>query len=79
MKVTKVKDEITIETRTFHTFKYKGKKLNYTCTTNTNGAVIGEGIFDLKWREIYDDALLDKVISSLWPNSYSIQKVLQQN
>ena len=78
MKVTKVKDEIRIETRTFHTFKYKGKKLNYICTTNTNGAVVDEGIFDSKWKEIHDDMLLDKVICSLWPNSDSVEKVLQQ-
>jgi len=79
MKVTKVKEEIDIQTRTFHTFKYKGKKLNYTCTTDSTGAVINEGIYDLNWKEIHDEMLLDKVICSLWPKSDSLEKVLQEN
>jgi hypothetical protein len=79
MKLTKVKDQIKSETRTFYTFHHEGKKLNYTCTTTEFGAVIDEGIYDLNWKEIHDEMLLDKIICSLWPKSDSLEKVLQQN
>jgi hypothetical protein len=79
MKLTKVKDQIITETRTFYTFNHEGKKLNYTYTTNHCGSVIDEGIYDLNWKEIHDDVLLDKIICAVWPKSDSLEKVLQQN
>lgn len=79
MKLTQVKDQTRIETRTVYTFKYKGKKLYYSCTTSNSGSVIDEGIFDLNWKEVDDEMLLDKIICTLWPKSDSLEKVLQQN
>lgn len=72
MKLTKVKDQINTETRTFYTFKHEGEKLNYTCTTNDFGAVLKEGIYDSNWKEINDEMLLDKIICALWPKSDSL-------
>jgi hypothetical protein len=79
MKLTKVKDQISTETKTFYTFKHEGEKLNYTCTTTDFGAVLKEGIYDLNWKEINDEMLLDKIICALWPKSNSLEKILQQN
>lgn len=79
MELTKVKDQIKTETRTFYTFKHEGEKFNYTCTTTDFGAVLKEGIYDLNWKEINDEMLLDKIICALWPKSDSLEKILQQN